>query len=35
MPSLGSRKPSEMMAAMLETCPRGEEKTNLFAYIFL
>ena len=28
MPPLGSRKPSEMMAAMLETCPRGEEKTK-------
>ncbi len=24
-----------MTAAMLETCPRGEEKTNLFACIFL
>ena len=24
-----------MMAAMLETCPRGEEKTDLFACIFL
>jgi hypothetical protein len=35
MPPLGSRKPSKMMAAMLETCPRGEEKTNLFACIFL
>jgi hypothetical protein len=35
MPPLGGRKPSEMMAAMLETCPRGEEKTNLFACIFL
>jgi hypothetical protein len=35
MPALGSRKPSELMAAMLETCPRGEEKTNLFACIFL
>ncbi len=35
MPPLGSRKPSEMMAAMLETCPRGEEKMNLFACIFL
>ncbi len=34
MPPLGSRKPSEMMGAMLETCPRGEEKTNLFACIF-
>jgi hypothetical protein len=35
MPLLGSRKPSEMMAAMLETFPRGDEKTNLFACIFL
>ncbi len=35
MPPLGGRKPSEMMAAMLETCLRGEEKTNLFACIFL
>jgi hypothetical protein len=29
MPALGSRKPSDLMAAMLETCPRGEEKSNL------
>jgi hypothetical protein len=35
MPALGSRKPSEMMAAMLEVCPRGEEKTDLFACLFL
>jgi hypothetical protein len=35
MQSLGGRKPSEMMAAMLEVCPRGEEKTNLFACLFL
>jgi hypothetical protein len=35
MPALGGRKPSELMAAMLETCPRGKEKTNLFACIFL
>jgi hypothetical protein len=35
MPALGGRKLSELMAAMLETCPRGEEKTNLFACIFL
>jgi hypothetical protein len=35
MQPLGSRKPSEMMAAMLEFCPRGEEKTNLFACLFL
>jgi hypothetical protein len=35
MPALGGHKPSELMAAMWETCPRGEEKTNLFACIFL
>ncbi len=35
MPALGSRKPSDLMAAMLETCPRGEEKSSLFACIFL
>jgi hypothetical protein len=35
MPALGGRKPSELMAPMMETCPRGEEKTNLFACIFL
>ncbi len=35
MPALGGRKPSELMAAMLETCPRGKEKTNLFVCIFL
>jgi hypothetical protein len=35
MPALGARKPSELMAAMLEICPRGEEKTTLFACMFL
>jgi hypothetical protein len=35
MPSLGARKPSDLMAAMLEICPRGEEKTELFACLFL
>ncbi len=34
-PAIGDRKPSEMMVAMLEMCPRGEEKTNLFACLFL
>jgi hypothetical protein len=34
-PPIGNRKPSEMMAAMLEMCPRGEEKTNLFSCLFL
>jgi hypothetical protein len=35
MPALGARKPSDLMAAMLEICPRGEEKTELFACLFL
>jgi hypothetical protein len=35
MPPLGARKPSDLMAAMLEICPRGEEKTELFACLFL
>jgi hypothetical protein len=35
MPPLGSRKPSALMAAMLEVCPGGEEKTELFAFQFL
>jgi hypothetical protein len=35
MQPLGIRKPSEMITAMLEFCPRGEEKTNLFACLFL
>jgi hypothetical protein len=35
MPALGARKPSNLMAAMLEGCPRGEEKTELFACLFL
>jgi hypothetical protein len=35
MPSLEARKPSKLMAAILEICPRGEEKTELFACLFL
>jgi hypothetical protein len=35
MPALGARKPSELMAEMLEICPRSEEKTELFACLFL
>jgi hypothetical protein len=35
MPTLGTRKPSELMAEMLEICPRGEEKSELFACLFL
>lgn len=32
---LGGRKPSEMLAAMMESCPRGEEKSAFLAYFFL
>jgi hypothetical protein len=32
MPPLGSRKPSDLMAAMLDIYPHGEEKTELFAF---
>lgn len=35
MPGLGGRKPSAMLAAMLELCPRGEENTRTFAGLFL
>jgi hypothetical protein len=35
MPALGARKRSELMAEMLEICLRGEEKTELFACLFL
>jgi hypothetical protein len=35
MPGLGSRKPSAILAAMLELCPRGEENTRTFAGLFL
>jgi hypothetical protein len=35
MPALGSGKPSDLMAAMLEVCPRGEEKSEIFACLFL
>jgi hypothetical protein len=35
MPALGARKPSDLMVAMLEVFPRGKEKTDLFACLFL
>ncbi len=31
----GDRKPTEMMATMLEMCSRKEESTNLFVCLFL
>jgi hypothetical protein len=35
MPALGSRKLSQLMAAMLEVCPHGAEKCILFPCLFL
>jgi hypothetical protein len=34
-PGLGARKPSELMSQMLEIYPRGEERSQLFACLFL
>jgi hypothetical protein len=35
MEALGGRKPSELLAQMLELCPRGEEKNPFFLFLFL
>jgi hypothetical protein len=35
MPELGARRPSDLLAAMYEYCPAGEEDTTLFRSIFL
>jgi hypothetical protein len=35
MESLGDRKPSQLLAHMLEICPTGEEKSKFFAFLFL
>jgi hypothetical protein len=35
LPALVSRKSSDLMPAMLEICPRGEEEIKLFACLFL
>jgi hypothetical protein len=32
---LGGRKPSELLAQMLELCPRGQEKNPFFTFLFL
>ncbi len=32
---LGARKPSELLAIMLDICPRGEEKSAFFSFLFL
>jgi hypothetical protein len=35
LPPLGDRKPSVMLAEMLEFCPAGEATTAVFAFLFL
>ena len=35
LPALGDRKPSALMAEMLELCPRGWENENWFTFLFL
>jgi hypothetical protein len=35
LPPLGDRKPSVMLAEMLEFCPASESSTAVFAYLFL
>jgi hypothetical protein len=35
MDSLGSRRPSELLAHMLELCPVGEERSKFFAFHYL
>ena len=35
MDGLGDRRPSELLAHMLENCPTGEDKTKFFAFFFL
>jgi hypothetical protein len=34
LPPLGDRKPSVMLAEMLEYCPVGESTTAIFAFLF-
>ena len=35
METLGARRPSELLAAMLEACPRGQETNIFFTHLFL
>ena len=35
MEPLGTRGPSELLAAMLEACPRGQETNIFFTHLFL
>ncbi len=34
LPPLGGRRPSEMLAEMSTMCPKGEQNSNLFRYMF-
>jgi hypothetical protein len=34
LPPIGGRRPSEMLAEMSTMCPRGEQNSNLFRYMF-
>ncbi len=35
LPPLGAQKPSELLAEMLRLCPRGQESSLFFTYLFL
>jgi hypothetical protein len=35
MPALGARRPSQLLAAMLEMCPAGDDKSKIFPALFL
>jgi hypothetical protein len=35
MPSLGDRKPTQLLAAMVEACPRGQENSVFMSALFL
>ncbi len=35
MEPLGGRKPSELLASILELCPQGQEASIFFTYLFL
>ncbi len=35
LPLLGAQKPSKLLAEMLRLCPRGQENSLFFTYLFL
>ena len=35
LPTLGARKPSQLLLSMLEVCPQNEEKTKMFLFMFM